>query len=137
MSVLPGNSLTTNSNVNSQLITATAWLGRLVKLLLAFASAVIPGFSLLKIHDQEGFCSLLDMYVFRNGASSLSREGSVFLCRHYVCCTVVSARVYPRGHSIQSLWSLCTLCHCTILINVYTRYTEVSCQCRLVQQVMP
>jgi hypothetical protein len=28
-----------------------------------------------------------------------------------------------------SLWSLCFLCHCRILSNVYTRYTEVFCQC--------
>jgi hypothetical protein len=43
-------------------------------LLLALASTVIPGFSLLEIHDQD-FFSLLDMYVFRNGASSLKRGG--------------------------------------------------------------
>jgi hypothetical protein len=34
-----------------------------VKLMLAFSSTVIPGFSLLEIHDQD-FYSLLDMYVF-------------------------------------------------------------------------
>jgi hypothetical protein len=61
---------------------------------------VIPGFSLLDIHDQD-FCSLLDMYVFRNGASSSMREGSIFLCGRYVCCTVVSARVHPRCHGVQ------------------------------------
>jgi hypothetical protein len=43
--------------------------GRSVKLLLAFASTVIPGLNLLEIHDQD-FYSLLDMYVFQNGASS-------------------------------------------------------------------
>jgi hypothetical protein len=52
-----------------------------VKLLLAFSSTVFPGFSLLEIHDQ-GFCFLLDIYMFRNGVSSLTREASVFLCRH-------------------------------------------------------
>jgi hypothetical protein len=51
-------------------------VGRSVKLLLAFASTVIPGFSLLQIHDQD-ICSLLDMYVFRNGAYSSTKEGSV------------------------------------------------------------
>jgi hypothetical protein len=61
---------------------------RSVKLLLAFASTVIPGFSLLEIHDQDFYC-IPDMYVFRNGASSSTKEGSVFLCRSYVCCTVV------------------------------------------------
>jgi hypothetical protein len=73
---------------------------RSVKLLLAFTSTAIPGFSLLKIHDQD-FCSLLDLYVFQNGASSSTREGSVILCRLYDCYTVVSARVYPCYHNIQ------------------------------------
>jgi hypothetical protein len=36
--------------------------GQLVKLVLAFVSTVIPGFILLKIHDQD-FCSALDTYV--------------------------------------------------------------------------
>jgi hypothetical protein len=48
--------------------------GRSVKLLLAFASTVIPGFNLLKIHEQD-FYSLLDVLVFRNGASSSTKEG--------------------------------------------------------------
>jgi hypothetical protein len=43
-------------------------------MLLAFVSTVIP----LKVHDQD-FYSLLDLYVFQNGASSLMKEGSVFL----------------------------------------------------------
>jgi hypothetical protein len=75
-------------------------LGRLVEFLLAFASTVIPGFSLLEGHDQD-FYSLLDMYVFRNGASSSTKEVSVCLCRRYVYCAVVSARVYPRCHGLQ------------------------------------
>jgi hypothetical protein len=58
-------------------------VGRSVKLLLAFASTVIPDFSLLEIHDQD-FYSLLDMYVFGNGASSSAKKASVFLCRRYV-----------------------------------------------------
>jgi hypothetical protein len=69
-------------------------------LLLTFASTVIPGFSLLDIHDQDLY-SLLDTYVFWNGASSSAKEGSVFLCRRCVSCTVVSARVYPRCHGVQ------------------------------------
>jgi hypothetical protein len=50
--------------------TLNKMLGQWVKLLLAFTSTVIPGFGLLKIHDQD-FYSLLDMYVFQNGASTL------------------------------------------------------------------
>jgi hypothetical protein len=53
-------------------------------------------------------------------------RGSVFLCRLYVCYTVVSARIYPRCHDIQitmdPVHSLSL--HC----NVYTRYTGFSCQ---------
>jgi hypothetical protein len=62
-----------------------------------------PSFSasgLVEICAQD-CCSLLDMCVFGSGASSSTREGSVFLCRRYVCCTVVSVRVYPRCHGVQ------------------------------------
>jgi hypothetical protein len=62
--------------------------GPSVKLLVALASTVIPGFSLLKIYDQD-FYSLLDTYVSKWGF--LFNEGGVGLCRHYICCTVVSA----------------------------------------------
>jgi hypothetical protein len=55
---------------------------------------------LLSIHDQD-FYSPVDMYVFRYGVSSSTKEGSVFLCRHYVCCTVASARVYSRCHGVK------------------------------------
>jgi hypothetical protein len=51
--------------------------------LLAFASIFIHGFSLLEIHSQDIY-SLLDMYVFRNVASSSTKVGSVFLCRRYM-----------------------------------------------------
>jgi hypothetical protein len=108
-------------------LAAVSWLtdfGRSVKLLLAFASTVIPGFSIFQIHGQE-LCSVLDMYVFRSGASSSTREGSVSLWRRYVCCTVVSARVYPHFTASRSLWTLCTLCCRTVSSNIYTRYTEV------------
>jgi hypothetical protein len=75
-------------------------IGQSVKLLLAVVSTVILDFSLLEILDQY-FYSLLDMYMFRNGASTSTKEGSVFLCRYYVCCTVVSAQVYLCCHGIQ------------------------------------
>jgi hypothetical protein len=104
-------------------------VGRSVKLLVAFASTVVPVFSLLEIHDQD-FHSLLDRYVFRNGTSSSTDEVSVFLWRRYVCCTVVSARVHPRCHGIQvtvdSVHPL-TL-HYITLSNIYARYTDISCQ---------
>jgi hypothetical protein len=90
------------TNCTHQLLTQD-WLASVscsVKLMLAFASTVIPGFSLLEIHDQD-FYSLLGMYMFWNGASSSTKEGLVFLCRCYLCCTSVSAWVYPCCHRIQ------------------------------------
>jgi hypothetical protein len=75
-------------------------------MLLAFSNTIIPGFNLFEIHDQD-FYSLLDMYVFRSGASSSTMDWSVFLCRRYVCCTVVLARVNPRCHGTPSRHGLC------------------------------
>jgi hypothetical protein len=74
-------------------------VGRSVTLLLAFVKAIILGFSLLKIHDQD-FCSLLDIYVFRNRTFSSTREGSVFVRRRYVRCfsTSISALSRRPGH---------------------------------------
>jgi hypothetical protein len=64
-------------------------VGYPVKLLLIFASTVIPGFIALKIIAQ-------DMYMFWNGASSLRKEGLFFRVDADVDvhCTVVSAWVY-------------------------------------------
>jgi hypothetical protein len=99
------------------------------KFLLAFASTVIPRFSVLEIHDQDILFSTL--YVFQQRISYSTREGSIFLCRRYVCCTVVSGRVYTPCQGVQvttdSLHPLSLHYH-----NSYTRHTEVSCQCKLV-----
>jgi hypothetical protein len=46
--------------------------GRSVKLLMAVNSTVILGGQSRGVHDED-FCSLLDMYVIRSGASSLTR----------------------------------------------------------------
>jgi hypothetical protein len=54
------------------------------------------------------------MYMFRDGASSLKRKGSVIQCRRYVCCTVVSVRVYPRYHGDQVPMGSVTALHCTV-----------------------
>jgi hypothetical protein len=101
------------------------------KLLLDFASTVTPGFSLLEIHDED-FCSHLDIYVSQTGASIRRRRGRSF----YVGATLllrsistnISAFSRRPGH-----YGLCILCHCALLSIIYTRCTEVSCQCRLVQ----
>jgi hypothetical protein len=93
------------------------------KLLLGFASTVISGFTLLEIHDQD-FYSLLDTYVFGNGASSSTKEGGG-VRSFYVGATFVAPQFqheYIRTVTAsRSLWALCILCHCTILRNIYTR----------------
>jgi hypothetical protein len=91
---------TTAHNKSSQSAVSSLVLHSSIELLLASANTDFPGFNLLEIHDQD-FYSPLDMYVFRNGASSSTKEGSVFLYRRYVCCTVVSVRVYPRCRGVQ------------------------------------
>jgi hypothetical protein len=75
--------------------------GQSVRLLMVLANTVIPDFSLLEINDQD-FCSLLDMCL-EMGPHLRRGEGSVFQCRRYVCCAVVSAQVlvYPRCYSVQ------------------------------------
>jgi hypothetical protein len=80
------------------------WLtsfGRSLKLLLVFASTIIPGFSLLEIHDQDFY--LLDMYVFKNEASSSTTEGvglSIHAPRllHRSFSTSISALSRRPGH---------------------------------------
>jgi hypothetical protein len=98
-------------------------LGWSLQLLLAFASS-------------HSWIHLLDMYMFRNGASSSTKEGLVYVGvmfvapqfqHEYICAVTASS----------SLWTLCSLCHCTVLSNIYTGCTKVSCQCSLLQQVMP
>jgi hypothetical protein len=102
------------------------------KLLLAFTSTIIPGFSVLEIHNQ-GFYSFLDMHVFRNWASSSTKQQFVFMqalrLLHRSFSTGISALSRRPGHY--------GLCHCAILSNTYARCTGVSCECRLVHQVMP
>jgi hypothetical protein len=89
------------SDERTGLLEATCHVGiGSVKLPLGFASTVILGFSLLEIYDQDIY-SLLDVYVFWNGASFSTKEGSVFPHKLYVCYTVVSARVYPPCHGVQ------------------------------------
>jgi hypothetical protein len=52
-------------------------------------------------HPWQWFYVLPDIYVFRKGSSSSAKEGSVFPCRRYVCCTVVLAFVYTCCHDVQ------------------------------------
>jgi hypothetical protein len=50
-------------------------VGRSVRLLLVSASAAIPGFSLLEIHDQN-ICSLLHMYVLYSLSADCTEDSS-------------------------------------------------------------
>jgi hypothetical protein len=63
--------------IDSRIYWTLLQFGRSVKFLLALASSVIPDFSLLEIHDLD-YCCPLVIYVFRNGASSSTREGRSF-----------------------------------------------------------
>jgi hypothetical protein len=73
--------------------------GRSVKLQLAFASTIIPVFSRIENHDQD-FYSHLHVYMCQNGEVSSTKVGLIFLCRRYICCTIVSARVYKRCYGV-------------------------------------
>jgi hypothetical protein len=127
---LPTDHLRAHKLLTQDWLVSVTWP---VKLPLAFTSTLIPGFSLLKIHDQD-FYSLLDMYMFRNGASRSTKEDLAFLRRCHVCCTIVSARVYPRRHSVQI--NMDTVHLLTLHYSIYARNTEVFCQCMLVQRVV-
>jgi hypothetical protein len=75
-----------------------------VKMVLAFASTVIPGFSLLEIHDQN-FCSLLDMYVFPKPPLKPPRSRTtlcrLFMTSHYMKILSKSARAFRDQISAQ------------------------------------
>jgi hypothetical protein len=69
------------------------------------------------------------MYVLRNGTSSSTMDGSVFLCRRYFWCTIVSALM-----AFRSVCTLYTLCHCAILIfiqNIQSFSTTAGLYCSL------
>jgi hypothetical protein len=110
-----GDCLTPNSTVHWKLMVAAHSLlamtvhslvlatNRSVKLLLAFAGAVILGFK----------SPLLDVNVFRNGASSSTREDVPQFQRVYVHA------VRRPGHC----------CSCVSFATAYTRRTLASYQC--------
>jgi hypothetical protein len=111
--------------MRTRLHTGNQLIGRSFKLMLVFASTVVPGFSLFEIHDQDLY-SLLDMNVFPNGGLLFDEGGGGGRC-FYVGATFDAPQfqheyIRPVTASRLSLHS--------------ARYTEVSCQCRLAQQVM-
>jgi hypothetical protein len=60
---------------------------------------------------------------FENETCSPTKELSIFLRMRYVCCTVVSARVYPHCHGVQ-----------VTMDSLHP--SSLFCECRLVQQVI-
>jgi hypothetical protein len=85
--------------------------------------AASPGFSLLEIHDQ-GFCSLLHMYMFRNRASSSMRKGLVSLCRCYVYWAKVKVKVMLSLAEVdQSLLVLGT--HMGFIDQTFIAFTQL------------
>jgi hypothetical protein len=85
-------------------------------LLLAFASTIILGFSLLEIHDQD-IDSLLDTYMFRNGAFCLTRRG---VWSFYVGAAFVAPQFqheYIRAvTAFRSIWRYMKSALCIILL---------------------
>jgi hypothetical protein len=88
--------------------------------------------SLLAIHDQRFlFCP---RYIRFSKWGILFEGGEVGLSMSMLCllhCSFsrrILAMLRCPGHYGQ-----CILCHCSTLTNIYTKYAEVSCQCRLVQ----
>jgi hypothetical protein len=94
-------------------------LGQSVKLLMVFASTVIPGIGLVEIHHKD-FYFLLHMYVFRNRASSSNREGLVYVGATFVAPQIPHEYIHS-DMGFRSQWTLCTFCHCTILSNIMYR----------------
>jgi hypothetical protein len=68
-----------------------------VKLLQAFSNTVIPGFSLVEIHDQELYISwICTCFEISPSLRRIAVGLSVYaLC---VCCTIVSTQIFPRCH---------------------------------------
>jgi hypothetical protein len=70
-------------------------------------------------------------YAFLNGTST--KEGSVFLCRHHICCIIVSTLVCLCCHHSNQVTMDCASSYCTTLSIIYT---DIFCHCRLMKQVM-
>jgi hypothetical protein len=95
-----------------------------VKLLLAFAIS-IPSFSLPEIQDKVLFSSR-HVYVSRWGliTDKVGHQpfyGDAMFAAQYCQQEYINAVFVSR-----SLWTLCILCHWTMLSNIYTRYTVSS-----------
>jgi hypothetical protein len=87
---------------------------------------------LLAIHDPRILLSPRYVRVskwgllYEGGGVGLSM--SVLRLLHRSFSRRVFALLRCPGH-----YGLCIFCHCSMLTNIYTKYTEISCQCRLVQ----
>jgi hypothetical protein len=126
-SVLDGGWLTTNSWPPSQLVDRLnyCWPSPAETFLASFSSRSM---SKIFILSYTHTCFKMGPHLrWRRGRSFY--VGATFVAlwfqHEYICAVTVS-------RSLRTLW---TLCHSTILSYIYTKYTEVFCQCRLVQQV--
>jgi hypothetical protein len=92
-------------------------VGRSVKLLLAFASTLIPGLVSSRTMTNIFVLSCFEIRrLLRRGRDRSFCVGDRFVApqfQHEYIRTLTASR---------SLWTLCTLCYCTILSNIYTRY---------------
>jgi hypothetical protein len=74
---------------------------RSVRLLLVFAITVIPGFSLLKIHDQD-LCFFLEMYVFQNGVSSSTKALHLLHLSRWFSLNIITVLLLLLIYSLHS-----------------------------------
>jgi hypothetical protein len=95
------------------------FVGRSLKFMLAFASTVIPGFSLLEIHGQDIY-PLLDM-CFEMGPPLRRGRGRCFCVGATFAAPQFQPEYIRAVTASRLLWSVCVLCHCTVLSNIYTR----------------
>jgi hypothetical protein len=75
--------------------------------------------------------------MFRSGASSSAKEGSVFLYRRYACCSVVSALVHLCCQGVQVTMDACIRLHCPTLNNIHARYQRLPVNENLCSRLRP
>jgi hypothetical protein len=89
--------------------------------------------SLAKIHEQD-LCSLIDACVSEVGSPLRKGEGSVFLCRHYVYCTIGNSvpNCLPnccwswpaQRWLVPSLKGLVTIIHCPMALGAFILFSQ-------------
>jgi hypothetical protein len=90
---------------------------------------------LVHIYDQD-FCSLLGIYVFSSGASSLMREGVgfsvyvLYLLHHSFSMSISMLSQHPADHGLCAPF-VTALCYVTFIQNIQRISVNVGLCCRL------